>query len=180
MKNWKSIDIPTKMKDLPKDKNGYPIPYTIRKDEEDTPIFSQHDESLLHNCISNSHCGICGQPLGNDIWLLAGAKIALQPLGGYIDPPMHKQCGTYALQVCPYLALPSFLKRSPNEIAKSTDKVLVLSGKPSVFGFVKTSDYRLLLNDNGTIIIIPERPFLDIEYWREGELLTKSQAKHFL
>ena len=35
--------------------------------------------------------------------------------GAFADPPGHRACVTYALQVCPYLAAPSYAKRIDGE-----------------------------------------------------------------
>lgn len=177
--NWKNIEVPLRMRDLPKDNRGYPIPFTILRDSKGLPDFRRHDATLAGKSILHKICSICGHPLASDIWFISGVRIALEPRGGYIDPPVHKQCGTYALRVCPYLAVPSFSKRLTNEGKNVGKSVQVMPGKPVVFAFTKTIDYQVIqLNNAG--VILPVRPFLDIEFWREGMQITWSQAKRLL
>lgn len=178
MKHLESIKIPVKMEHLQKDKRGYPVPFSIYRNKSGEPDFRMHDPDRLRKCMEEAKCSICGTSLNDDIWLLAGAKTALTPQGAYLDPPMHKECGTYALQVCPYLAMPSFRKISPNEIENS-NAVRMFDGKPTVFAFVKTSGY-LLIAYRETKVIIPHRPFHHTEYWREGRQLTWNEAKALL
>lgn len=175
MKNWKAIEIPLQMMELPKDDRGYPIPFTIERDASGKPNFSNHDPKRIAESIKNKRCSICGKPLNSDVWLLAGAKIAFSPIGAYVDPPMHKQCATYALKVCPYLAMPSFSKRSPNGV-KGSEQAIIVSGRPIVFALVKTFDFRLHVLPDKAIVILPFRPFLDIEFWKDGHQISFSEA----
>jgi hypothetical protein len=180
MQDWKAIEIPFRMKDLPRDTNGYPIPFTMLRTEDGAADFTRHDLAAIGKSIFDQLCSICGQALHTDIWLLAGAKIALNPHGGYIDPAMHKQCAVYALKVCPYLALPSFAKRLPNEVDASHSSVRIITGKPVVFALVKTCNYHVVTTPQGGTILLPIRPLLDIEYWREGRCIPWSEAKQLL
>jgi hypothetical protein len=180
MKNWKAIEIPPAMIRLPQDKSGYPIPFTVSRDASGIPNFGEHDQMAFIQCIQQRLCSLCGHPLELDIWLIGGAKTALEPAGVYLDPPLHRQCGVYALQVCPYLAVSSFKKRLPPDLTSNDIGVQLLPGKAPLFGFVKTAGYQVMVHPTGSIITVPKRPFLSIEYWRAGGQITEDEAMRLL
>ena len=174
MINWKIVEIPPKMKALQKDKRGYPIPFVVERFANGVPNFRFYDEDRLKIAAVERLCSICGQPLNVDIWFVGGIKTANSPSGGYIEPPVHLDCGTYALKVCPYLAFSSFKKRERSEI--DDPFVKLLAGKPSVFAMVHTLKYEIYNISANKNIIVPERPFLDIQYWIEGVQIAEHVA----
>jgi hypothetical protein len=168
MNNWKEIPIPAKMEHLPKDKRGYPISFTTIRDAHGAPYFPINDEVQVRKAAVEHRCGICGKRLEADIWLLGGPLPAFHPKGSYLDPAVHGECGTYALQVCPYLALPSYSKQIHNQGIK---------GKPPFMVFVKTGDYNILPVPSTLTYISPVKPFLEINYWLNGSTITRDLAE---
>lgn len=177
MQDWKQVEIPKRMEKLPKDTNGIPIPYSTYIEKNGKPNFSVIARSKVQNCIQNKICSICGQSLETNIWLIAGAMVALNPRGAYIDPPIHIECGRYALKVCPYLALPFFSKKKANEVVPGDPNVKISAGKPKVFALVCTVGYDYVHTPAGSSVIVPFKPLLAIEYWVHGSKITEPEAK---
>lgn len=185
--NWKNVEMPDRIKALPKDQRGYPIPFVVLRDDDDMPNFQLDSARRISQCMVNVACGVCGQPLENEIWFLGNYLRALSPSGFYIDSPLHKQCGTYALKVCPFLAAPSYNKMLSSEKLnkeKYEGTQFRLSTQvtrfSSLFAFVKTAGYRIDTSGSFPWHVYPDRPFLEMEYWQHGKQLTGAEADKLL
>jgi hypothetical protein len=168
MLKWKSIPIPEKMKLLEKDARGYPISFTTIRDEKGQPFFPISDEYKVYQVADERKCGICGKKLEDDIWIVGGPLPAFHPGGAYLDPAIHYECGTYALQVCPYLAVPIYSKKIHEEGVK---------GKPPFFVFAKISDYKIIPMPSTKTYIAPAKPLLKVEYWLNGAKINRETAE---
>ena len=181
------VRIPRRMRDLPRDSRGYPIPVTVYRDREGRPHFTINEEGSRAFAIHEGTCSICGQPLLRERWFVGGPESAFHEFGAYADPPMHRECAHYALRVCPYLAAPNYSglvgdrtlrgPLEPGRILMDTTQdpdrpplfVLVgstatlLAGKPEERGPGMISPY-----------VRPRRPYVDIEFWRSGQQLRSA------
>lgn len=189
MKNWKIIPIPARMRNLEIDKRGFPIPYIIMKDASGTPHFTINKDTLVEKCIKDNKCQICGKILRDDKWMIGGPQSAFHPQGVYIDTPVHKSCGIYALQVCPYLAFSSYNGKltiddiNEKNFNMNTETKKLLFVNPTIskdrvpfFVFSKIESFEVRRHGPGLRYIVPKRPYLEIEYWDDGEQITKEQA----
>lgn len=111
MKRVREVPIPALMQHLDLDRRGYPIPANAMRDVKNEPAFTVNNSHWVdehQKRHAEVHCGICGGVLtpGVDMWFLGGPMSAFHEYGAYNDGPLHRDCARYALQVCPYLALP--------------------------------------------------------------------------
>jgi hypothetical protein len=175
--HFRDVPIPALMKDRPLDPRGYPIPWNILIDSTGKAHFTINNEELRQMAIRDRLCPICGVRLWKAMWFVGGPGSALHEQGAYIDPPMHKECATYALRVCPYLAAPNYsnTKRidaktlSPAERAKIP--VLIDNTmdpeRPALFVMAMTTKMDVTYNS----YLRPHRPWKAMEFWRFGERL---------
>jgi hypothetical protein len=178
--NWKNIPIPNRMADLERDSRGYPIPYIIYRDQSGRAHFQINDDARRTKCINLGLCAICGGLLNDDVWLVGGALSAFHKHGAYIDTPTHHECNTYAMQVCPYLAAPSYAKRLDDKTLSKVDKEegrvfidnTMLPDRPDFFVCVKPT--HIVLTGNG--YLSPVRPYEALEVWKQGVLLPNPEA----
>ncbi len=173
------------MKDLPLDKRGLPVPVIILKDKNGDHHFKMNNDVVVEQCIKDKTCTICGNPLGTDMWMIGGPMSAFHPNGAYIDAPVHKACGEYALQVCPYLAVSTYSGK-PVKIPEGGvfDNMLFVNPTQSpdrvpFFVFSKISGYSVKRYGIERYII-PDKPYLEIEFWNDGEQLTREQAQNLV
>lgn len=107
----KHVPIPERMAGLERDHRGYPVPANVMRDGKGLPVFTVNNINwVIENQITAAvpKCGICGGDLEiGDMYFLGGPVSALHPHGAFADGPLHLECGEYAVQVCPWLALPS-------------------------------------------------------------------------
>lgn len=184
-RNWKDVEIPERIKSLPTDERGYPVPVVILVDDEGKKHFKINDDRIVEKCIKDRLCAICGQPMLDDMWLVGGCLSALHPRGAFIDTAVHLACGRYALQVCPYLAYRSF--GSLSDIDKVTGQVktstsimyvdpTVMPERPAFFVIGKIRNFTVSRPNPIARYIIPERPFLKMQFWDDGVQITEDQA----
>lgn len=196
MKNFTDVPLPIWMQKLPKDRRGYPVPVMVMRDKDGRPHFTINDEEIRQRVIKKDRCAICGSKLLKRRALVGGPGSAFLDGGAYIDPAMHLECARYALQVCPYLAAPRYVKRidaltvDPAKI----DNVIfqdptVDPKRPTLFVLVNHTRTRHIMGSYGMVKYLkPSKPYFDVEYWKdgiqleraEGEALTKQHLVEFL
>lgn len=185
MKPTNDVPIPSCMRHLARDRRGYPIPVVVLVDRNGEPHFTMNDEDARWRCIERDLCTICGGKLFRGRWFVGGPLSAFDPDGAYVDPPLHGECARYALRVCPYLAAPNYSKRiDARTLRPGAEPGLMLMvdatmipDRPAVFvsamaaGQTVTGDRTSLQS-----YVKPKRPYLRIEYWREGVQLAAADA----
>lgn len=181
MKAFQSVPIPALMKNLPKDKRGYPIPHTVIT-KDGVAHFTVNDEARRQRSIAEDKCPICNRKLFRFRASIGGPLSALHPHGAFIDPPMHVECAQYALQVCPYLALPSYIKRIDAGTLK--DEIITIDQtmdprKPDLFLMVVHRDQRYVFWDGTMLVryIKPTKPYVRIEYWNHSKQIPNDEGE---
>lgn len=180
MKSPSDVPIPARMAHLPLDPRGYPIFYVAWRGPDGKPAFTINDTRKNQRCMRDGVCPICGGQLYGAAWLCGGPRSAFDEHGVYNDPPMHRECLHYALQVCPYLAAPRYAGSIAEKQAKSgvfADTTMIRD-RPDVFVCIRT---RIKMVPDpampGNFFAHPRRPPTDIEYWKHGQQLSEAEGK---
>lgn len=177
----KDVPIPERMSRLPLDHRGYPIPVIVQRSATGEPLFTVNDNVAHDKCTKYKLCPICGDPLGKELWFAGGPLSAFHPGGSYYDSPMHHECVSYAMQVCPYLALPGYVSNLAQVIPHLEKKVpgaimvdpTQRAERPPLFVVVLAYG-RSLLPQGSLVNLIhqrPLRPYHAVEFWRYGSQL---------
>ena len=173
------IAVPRKMNALMRDRRGYPVPYTVLRDSDGVPHFAVNDSERVLRCIREKRCAICGTRLDREMWLVGGPLSAFLTAGRYRDPALHYECARYALQVCPYLASRKYSGRI-DTAGIDFDKVppamlfadsTMLPEHPEVFVAICTSGIRDETPGGSFVTVVPNRPYIRVEFWQDGYLL---------
>jgi hypothetical protein len=168
------------MKYLEKDPRGLPVPFVVLKDETGKHHFKINDTKKSEECINKRLCHICGNPLNlNNLWMIGGPGSTFDENGMYIDGPVHKECGLYALQVCPYLAYSGYTAKTDIEKLQQQIKDKSILFNPTVdndrlplFVFARASQLIMHISPTGKYFST-FKPLLEIEFWNDGELITE-------
>lgn len=187
MRNWKAVEIPPKMQHLERDKRGYPVPHIILKSKNGEPNFIVNNDVEVMRCLAEQRCHVCGLKLGEDMWMIGGPKSAFHPRGAFNDGPVHKECGEYSLQVCPYLAVSNYRgKQTMDDIAAGKFDNPVILHNPTqdpnrvpFFVFAKVSAYNVTISGIHRFVK-PAKPYLEVEYWNDGLRLHESDVKEVI
>lgn len=191
-RTMKDVPMPGRIAKLPTDKRGLPIPVIVMRDLDGRPHFTVNDTAMVSKVIAEQRCSICGGKLERTAWFVGGILSAMHPNGAYIDPPAHKDCATYALKVCPFLAIRPYSKRIDTKTIDPKKLPIHMKlfadnsqdpDQPDVFVLAETSKYWLHTPDPAQPInryLIPKRPWKTVQYWREGKQITEAQARTLL
>lgn len=166
--------IPDRMRHLPLDKRGYPIPVGVLIDKDGLPHFAVNVEGKRMEAIERDLCSICGTKLFRGRWYVGGVLSAFHEHGAFIDPPMHAECARFALQTCPYLSAPRYTKEIGKEKVKraKTDAAMILidntmiPGRPEDDIFVALMATGQMVFEN--LNMKPKLPYSRVEFWRHG------------
>lgn len=180
--------LPDRVARLPRDPRGYPIPWNVLRAADGTPFFTVNDDRKARRALREQLCPICGERLGRWLWFVGGPRSAFDPHGWYIDLPGHRECVTFALAACPYLAAPKYLGRIdvpdpaklPPEARVLVDETMI-PDRPEVFVAV-VSD-QIEAQPGGPLVVPyvrPKRPYLAYEFWRHGERIPEHRAMPIL
>lgn len=114
--NLDETEMPDTVRNLPRDRRGYPIPYiAVQNTAEGDPDFRTIDEEHWNDCVIDRLCEVCGTKLGYWIVFIGGEHSCTNRR--FMDPAMHRECAEYARRVCPYLATPQYAysRKAPPE-----------------------------------------------------------------
>lgn len=178
MRHFTEVAMPSNIALLPLDKRGYPVPYIVQRDIHGLPVFTMNDAEKHAECLKKKKCPICGLRLSKELWFVGGPLSAFHPHGCYYDSAMHHECMTYALKVCPYLALRNFNstpleKKLPHLQARVPGKLVMdptmEPGKPAGGYFVAVMAYGQTIEQEGVMRHQkPLRPYHKVEFWKDG------------
>lgn len=172
--------IPDRMKHLDLDHRGYPIPWTVFRDDDGKPHFTINNEFKVYRAMHEELCSICGVKLLRGRWFIGGPGSALHPNGAYIDPPLHHECMQFAASVCPYLISSKYTGRLDGatlDPAKAKGVIGLLDTtldptRPTVFVAVMAVGQSLTPNG----YVVPKRPYRRMEIWKDGVMLRELTA----
>jgi hypothetical protein len=179
-------DMPQRMRTLPRDPRGYPVPYLVLLDSDGRPQFAVNDSRRVEESWRKGLCSICGKrllrtPRGQrEQWFIGGSRCFLHEAGAFLDPPMHLECAEYALAVCPFLAARRYrsvaFEKRAERITVPDGMALVehehaLPDLPERFGLGITLDVDRHTIGGGSPVYLP-RDWLYVEWWRAGERIS--------
>lgn len=172
MKAWtdlQAISIPECMQHLERDARGYPIPYNVTRNRKGKPDFRVIDPNKWNECVVFRKCALTGLPLGEEFAFVGGPQSMLHRL--FTDAAMLPEAAEYAIQVCPFLAAPSFSYATVKNGKLGGEGVTVFEGmsteRPEVFAIGITRSYSLYRHGSG--LVIQAGPWESLKRYRHGK-----------
>lgn len=178
------VPLPQRMRTLRKDVRGYPVPFLVLIDKSGVPQFTINDHTKAFACQRKHLCAICGKKFERnpstfeyEMWFVGGSRCFLHSNGAFLDPPMHRECGEYALRVCPFLAARRYIARIDDAKLSTVDlpedRALVrtehmMPDLPERFGFGMTYEYQFLTDNipGVGVFVVPDWRY--VEWWQAG------------
>jgi hypothetical protein len=115
-----ALTLPRRMRDLPLDKHGRPVPWFVAWLDDDgheatpdtgTPDFRIIRPGAITEAVREDRCWVCGQRRGSRF-----AAFVIGPMCAVnrttAEPPCHRDCAAYSAQVCPFLTTPGMRRRT--------------------------------------------------------------------
>lgn len=165
------LEMPTRMKKLPIDARGYPVPKFV-KWVDDQPDFRVIDVEYLNRCIRHKFCWLCGERLGIHMAFCIGPMCAVNRVNS--EPPSHLECAYFAVKACPFMTHPH---RKRNEVdlpidAKDSAGVQI-ERNPGVTLIWVTKSYKVFKAGDGLLFKIGEPEKL--EWYAKGRRATREE-----
>lgn len=106
-----AVDMPSRIRALPRDDKGRPIPWFVATLPDGRRDFRVVDPRRRIEAIRDGVCWVCGQKLPRaEYTFLLGPMCTLNRITG--EPPSHYQCALYAVKVCPFMVRPQMVRRT--------------------------------------------------------------------
>lgn len=170
------IDLPVEMKNLPRDKRGYPVPEFVAWYNNE-PDFRAIKPGYLMLCVKNNLCWLCGCKLGNRKWFVAGPMCTVTRTVS--EPPSHRLCAEFAVKNCPFLTRP-MAKRNADDLPEGYKPPpgIHLDRNPGCVAIWETRSYTVFKPQQGVPGFLfkmgdPEA----VTYWREGRPATRDEVQ---
>lgn len=181
-----TVPIPARIAKLDRDKRGYPVPVIVSRDHQGAPHFAVNDVEAMAELDKADGCSICGMKLTRGRWLVGGCMSAFAARGWFADGPLHHECATYALKVCPYLAAPSFGRINKAKAAARADRGMAFdisvidSTRPVAFVAIMSVAVETKRPNLATWFYRPRQGSIRrIEIWRHGTILGGEERAAF-
>lgn len=85
-------------------KRKLPIPFIAEVKANGEGEFTIFDETRVQQCLDGRLCAMCGDPMTREV-ALVGDRVALDPGGAFVEPPVHEGCALIAAGgLCPFLS----------------------------------------------------------------------------
>jgi hypothetical protein len=91
---WLPRPIPSRVRMLPVDSAGKPIPYFVQRDEFGKPVASTVDGARLIQCLRYHRCYFCGDLMGRTVAYHARVSTGVSRI--VPEPAMHVDCAEWA------------------------------------------------------------------------------------
>lgn len=170
------VEIPDRLAARPRDRRGYPIPWTVKLDLEGRPDFRVIDTEKVAIAVGLKRCAMCGEALGRHLAFIGGPVSFKTRL--FTDMPMHKDCALYAIQVCPWLAAPNM--RYAGSLPQLSGSVTVahtsemVEERPERFFIGTTKCCHLVRTPAGSVVMQAD-PWEWHEWWRYGKRVDAAE-----
>lgn len=106
-------ELPMKMRDLPLDDRGYPVPWFVDW-VDGKPEFRAMDPGKWRRAVKDGLCWVCGIPLGRHRVFVIGPMCAVNRTTS--EPPCHLECAVWSAINCPFLSRPKMVRREDEAI----------------------------------------------------------------
>jgi hypothetical protein len=166
------VKMPAQIAVLPRDHRGYPVPkFVLFIDGK--PDFRIMDHGYLEHCIKHKTCWICAGRLGRGLTFALGPMCSINRVNS--EPPCHLDCARYAVQVCPFLAIPPMRRISHNMPEHSKSAGIMIPRNPGVVGLWRCTHYKVARYPDGGVLFDIGEPSA-VEWWREGRAAHRAEV----
>lgn len=172
LKALDGLFMPARVKALPIDPRGYPVPWFVMHYDDGTFDFRMIGPNKVRDAYRKRLCWICGQRLGVHLAFVIGPMCSINRITA--EPPSHLDCARFAAQACPFLVNPAMRR---NEKDLHPDRIdppgLHSPLNPGAMIVWVTGGYS---PEPGGIFTL-DAPTL-VEWYTRGRLATRAEAEH--
>jgi hypothetical protein len=142
------------------------------------PEYRIADGDAWMACVQEERCWICGGKLGNYRAFVIGPMCSINRVSA--DPPGHRECMEYAVQVCPFMLNPKFERREANrppEYGKTEIAGFAITRNPGVMllWVARKDEYKLIGDGRGGVLFRLTGEPSYIAWYAEGRTATRAE-----
>lgn len=167
--------LPPRMRSLPIDHRGYPVPYFVAW-IDGKPDHRVMDAGKLPVAVRDGLCWMCGKKLGG-----RPHSFAIGPMCSITrtisEPPSHMDCLRFAVRACPWMTRPHAKRREaglPEDLGPMSG--VGLKRNPGVICLWTTPEWRPYRDDRGGVLFRLGNP-VATEWYAEGRAATKREVQ---
>lgn len=167
--------LPLRMKDLPRDQRGYPVPWFVDW-LDGVPEFRAMDRVKFARALRERLCWVCGQRLGVHVSFVAGPMCGVNRTSS--EPPSHRECAQWSAINCPFLSNPKMVRREDdlmnNPKLREQAAGFAITRNPGVAMVWTTRSYEVVNVGNGSLITMGEPE--SVEWFASGRKATREEV----
>ncbi len=168
--------LPSRMKELPLDERGYPVPWFVAW-VDGKPEFRAMDREKFIRALKEKLCWVCGSRLGVNLCFVAGPMCGINRTSS--EPPSHLMCGRWSAINCPFLSNPRMVRREDDKINNAATREsaadFVITRNPGVAMLWVTRQFEVYPDGKGGRLIQMGEPE-GVEWYAEGRLATRAEV----
>jgi hypothetical protein len=181
--------LPERMKKLPVDARGFPVPWFVQWfhadgkafERVDLPIragdypdFRVMDSRKMGLAVRGSRCWVCGEPLGKYMAFVIGPMCAVNRTSG--EPPSHRDCALFSARGCPFLSKPLVERRAGNLPGEITLHPAMIVRNPGVTMVWVTTGYKARQTGDGVLFEMGEPS--EVLFFAQSRPATRAEIMH--
>lgn len=166
------VPLPARMTRLPRNKAGYVVPWFVAWIDGE-PDFRVVRAGGIRDALWFELCWLCGQHIGRYATFVIGPMCAVNRVSS--EPPSHRECASYAAQVCPFLTTPSMTRREnllPEHMSPAGE---MIRRNPGVALCWTTRDWSTFHVPTGVLMNVGEPEA--VEWWAHGRPATRDEVQ---
>jgi hypothetical protein len=173
----RDVPLPRRMMGLPRDDRGWIVPWFVDW-RDGQPVFPAFDPAKFRRAVNRNdrRCWVCGEKLGRTLVFVVGPMCVINRVTS--EPPCHRDCADYSMQVCPFLANPRMGRVPESKIFGGhimEPGGLMDPRNPGVMAEWPTEDYAIFQTATGPLIQF-EAPSARVVWWTLGREASGAEA----
>jgi hypothetical protein len=173
-----NVPMPTRIKGLPRDDRGFPIPYFVITLPDGTRDFRIIDRGRLNKCVKRGLCWICGGRIGVYKAFVIGPMCSITRTTS--EPPSHRECAEYACRTCPFLTKPRMRRNDKGFEVLGTvpPPGVCLERNPGVTCLWLSKDYEVFKAGTGADdFLIKVGDPVEVVWYAQGRAATRAEVQ---
>lgn len=168
--------LPARMRDLPRDHHGRPVPWFVAF-IDGIPDFRIVEGGKLQQALRGQLCWVCGQGFagGEDRAWLIGPMCTVNLVTA--EPPSHLGCAVWSAANCPFLATPNMVRRDRHVPAGTAEPAGIMIRRNPGTSVVWVTGYRAWKTervDDGVLFRLG--PAKQALWFAEGREATRAEV----
>lgn len=169
MLNTKLEPLTERLKTLPIDSRGYPVPWFVAW-IDGKPEFRAADARKWHLAIRDSLCWVCGGKMGAHKTFVIGPMCGVNRVTS--EPPCHLDCAEWSARNCPFLSNPNMVRNEKNLEGENPGGIMI-KRNPGVTLLWTTKKFTPFKVPNGHLISLGEPT--TVTFYAKGKIATREE-----